>query len=320
MALEEGRDLVRILEVPLDPQAQGLQTLSDEEGVEGRDRGPQVTQQLHTRLEPEGHVGPERPIRTEVTRVDEPVIALVRGVPAGELLRVCSEVEGPTIDDDPRDRGPMSPKVFRRRVDDDIRPVLQGVQHIRRRDRVVHDERHPGLVRDGRHLLDVEHISLRIGDRLREEGLRVRAHRRPPRLGIVLLLDECHLDAQAREGVLEQVEGSAIERGRRDDVVAGLGDVVQGERCRRLPRGDQQRTDPAFQRGDPVLDRGLRRVHDPGVDVAEFLEREQVCRVLGVPEDETRRLVDRQCARPRRRVRDLARVDLLGLETPGALV
>ena len=37
------------------------------------------------------------------------------------------------------------------------------------------------------------------------------------------------------------------------------------------PRDGQQRADAAFERGDALLDDGLGRVHDAGVDVAELL-------------------------------------------------
>ena len=60
------------------------------------------------------------------------------------------------------------------------------------------------------------------------------------------------------------------------------------------PDGDQQRADAALQGGDAVLDDRLGRVHDPGVDVAELLQREQLAAVLGGVEGVRRRLVDRQ--------------------------
>ena len=45
---------------------------------------------------------------------------------------------------------------------------------------------------------------------------------------------------------------------------------------------DEQRAGAALERGDALLDDGLRRVHDARVDVAELREREQVRRVVGV--------------------------------------
>ena len=78
----------------------------------------------------------------------------------------------------------------------------------------------------------------------------------------------------------------------------------------------EQRRDAALQRGDALLDDVLRRVHDPGVDVAGLGKAEQRGRVLGAVEGVRRGLVDRQRPRVGRAVGLLAGVDLLGLERP----
>ena len=168
--------------------------------------------------------------------------------------------------------------------------------------------------RDG---LDVEHVVLGVRDRLAEEQLRVRLHRGPPGLRVVGVLDERRRDAQLRQRVVQQVVGAAVQARARHDVVAGLGDVEERERLRRLAAGHQQGGDAALEGSDAVLDHGLGRVHDAGVDVAELLEPEQVRGVRGVVERVRRGLVDRQGAGVGRAVRRLAGVDLLRLEGPG---
>ena len=165
---------------------------------------------------------------------------------------------------------------------DDVRTVRQGVEDERGRDGVVDDEGHTDLMGHRGDGLDVEDVGLGVGDGLGEEGLGVRLHGRPPGVRVVLCLDEGHLDAQALEGVLQQVDGAPVERRRGDDVVACLGDVEQGQGRRGLAARDEQGTDAALERRDPLLDHGLGGVHDPGVDVAELLEREKVRGVLVV--------------------------------------
>ena len=214
--------------------------------------------------------------------VDEPVVALVGGVVVGELLRVGGEVEGARVDDDAGDRGAVAAEVLRRGVHDDVGAPLDRADEEGRRDGVVDDERHAVLVGEGGDGLDVEDLGLRVGDRLAEEQLGVGADRGAPRVDRGRVLDEAHLDAEARQRVLQQVEGAAVERGGGDDVVARLGDVEHGERLGRLARGDEQGADAALERGDALLDDVGRRVHQPGVDVAELLEPEEVCGVVGV--------------------------------------
>ena len=55
-----------------------------------------------------------------------------------------------------------------------------------------------------------------------------------PFLGVVLVLDERDVDAELLERVLEEVVRAAVDRARRDDVVAGFGDVQHGDRLGRL--------------------------------------------------------------------------------------
>jgi hypothetical protein len=65
----------------------------------------------------------------------------------------------------------------------------------------------------------------------------------------------------------------------------------------------------ALERGDALLEDVRGRVHDPGVDVAEFLEPEEAGGVGGVVEDVARRGVDRDGAGVRRGIRLLAGVE-----------
>ena len=77
---------------------------------------------------------------------------------------------------------------------------------------------------------------------------------------------------------------------------------------------------PPFERGEALLDDGLRRVLDAGVDVAELGQGEEVLRVLGVVEDVGGGLVDRRGARVGDGVGCCSGVDLLRLECPVGLV
>lgn len=316
LALEVLGDPVGVLEVAVKTQAERLDALRDQERVERRDGRAEVAQQLHARLEDEGQVRAERRADAEVPGEHQPVVALLGRVVVRELLRVLTVVERATVDDDPRDRGPVSPKVFRRGVHDHVGAPLQGPDEVGRGDRVVDDERHTVVMRDPGNPLDVEHLRLGVGDRLREEQLGVGPHCRLPGLEVVGVLDEADLEAELRQRVLEQVEGAAIQRGAGDHVVAGLGDVEDREGLGGLAGGDQERADAALEGGDALLDRVLRGVHDPRVDVAELFEGKEIRGVVGVLEDVGRGLVDREGPSAGGGVRLLADVDLAGLEGP----
>ena len=314
--LEPGGDREGVLHVPLDAQAEGLDALADQEGVERRGRGTQVAQQLHPGLEDERQVRTQRAADAKVAGVDQPVIARVGLVVVGELLGVGGVVEGAAVDDDPRDRRAVPTEVLRGAVDDDVGAPLQGPDEVRGRHGVVDDQGDPRLVRHAGDALDVEDVLLGVGDGLGEERLRVRAHRRSPGVQVVGVLDERGGDAELGERVVQQVVRSAVQAGAGDDVVADLGEVEQRDRLGGLPAGHEQRPHPTLQARDALLDDVVRGVHQPGVDVAELLEPEQVRGVLRAFEHVGGGLVDRQRARPGRGVGALAGVDLSRLEGP----
>ena len=65
----------------------------------------------------------------------------------------------------------------------------------------------------------------------------------------------------------------------------------------RLAAGEGQARRAAVERRQTLLEHVVGRVHQPRVDVAELLQREQIRRVVGVVEDVARGGVDRHGAR-----------------------
>ena len=130
-----------------------------------------------------------------------------------------------------------------------------------------------------------EHLELR-GERARRRAERGRVSRIGP----------LHLPAAFLEGMGELIDRTAIELASGDELIAGREQSMEHERLRRVAGGYGKARRAAFERCDPLLEHGLSRVRDAGVDVAEGLEVEQRGRVLDVVEDERRRLVDRRGA------------------------
>ncbi len=199
---------------------------------------------------------------------------------------------------------------------DDIGAMTQWLDQVRRRHGVVHNQWHSRVVCDGGQAGQIQDVVLRVGHRLAVERLGIRADRGAPLPQVVGIVDERHLDAELRQRVVEQVVSAAVQSRTRHDVITGAGDIENGEGFRRLTRGQQQCRHTAFEGGDPLLDRVLGGVHDPGVDIAGLGQPEQCCRVVGVAEGVGRGLVDRQRTGVGGAVGNLADVDLFGLEAP----
>jgi hypothetical protein len=269
------------------PQRQGLQALDELEGVERADRVAQVALQGDPRLEDVG----DRPERLGGLGPDRAVVARVGPIQQREALGVLLPVEAAAVDDDAADRGAVPADVLGRRVNDDVGAVVERPADNGRR-RVVDDQRHAQLLADLGDLADREDPQLRVRQGLGVVGAGARVGR-PAEVLRVARVDEADLDAEAVEGVGEEVPGAAVEVGRADDVVARARDVLDRHGRGRLARGDRERRDPAIERGDALLEHVAGRVRDPGVDVAELLEREEIRRMPGVIELVRRGLVDR---------------------------
>ena len=103
-------------------------------------------------------------------------------------------------------------------------------------------------------------------------------------------------------------------------MVAGVAQLREQQRLRRLAAAGRDRADPALEARDPLLERRDGRVAEPRVDVPVLLQREQVGGVLGVLEHERRRLVDRDGARAGGRVGARAGVDRARAHAPVAVL
>ena len=88
-------------------------------------------------------------------------------------------------------------------------------------------------------------------------------------------VDKGDLDAQPGEGVIELVVGPAVQGAGRDDVIAGGAQGQDGLDLRRVTRTGRQRAHAAFQVGKALFEHIGGGVHQPGIDVAGFLQREK---------------------------------------------
>ena len=215
--VQEFDDGLRVGQMPLHPERKGLQPLSQKEGVEGGDDGAGVAQQhrANPRDERAGPDGGEC----------QAVVTLVRLGQQRELA--VRPVEVALLDDGPAERRAVAAEEFRRRLDYDVRAVFKGPDVVRRADRVVDDQRNAVLVRNFRKGLDVEDVTLGIGDALAVQGAGAVVDERAPRFGVVRILDESDDDADLGEGDFQEVVRAAVQRRRRDDLVACLGDVEE---------------------------------------------------------------------------------------------
>ena len=250
--------------------------------------------------------------------------AVVAGVGLGEVGEpAVAEIERAAVGDRTADRGAVAADELGERVHDDVGAPLDRADEVRRRHRVVDDQRNPASWAT----LDTPSMSKTSFFGFDSTS---------PKNSFVFgrtAVRHCSRSSGSstnvtsmpmlRQRVVEQVVGAAVERRRGDDVVADFGDRRDGQHLGGLPGPDRKRSgDPdrggaaALQRIQARLERALRRVHDARVDVADLGQGEQVGGVGRVAELVARRLVDGHGTRPGGRIGISPDVDLACLETP----
>ena len=295
----------RVRDVPLHPQRQRLEPLEEEERVERAHARAEVAQRLRADL---------HQIAVHAERLVE-LKAVVRGGRIGDDREAAVRpVERARVDDHTADARAVAADELRRRVQHDVRAPVDRPAQVRRRERVVDEQRRAVLVRETRERLDVEHVAARVADRLAEKRLRVRPDRRFPRVEVVRI-DPRELHRHLVQQVLELIHRAAVERRRRHDVIAGRQHREERAGLRRDAARERHRSAAALEARHPLLERGHGRIHDPRIGVAVFLEIEVRGRGLRVLEHVARGLVNRHRARAGARIGALARVDLAGGET-----
>ena len=199
--------------------------MDGKEAVERRDGWAQIAQKLDTGLDDVGTRAQGRPVGESV----------VAGIGLGELgeLVVRREVKASAVDDGSADDRVVAVEELRDRVDDDVRAMSERVDQVRGADRVVDDQRDTVGVGNGGDCLDVEYVVARVADALAVERFGIGPDCIGPLVRIPRIIDEGDLETQLGEGVVEQVVGTAIERGRCNDVIAGLGEVEDRKRLGR---------------------------------------------------------------------------------------
>jgi hypothetical protein len=95
-----------------------------------------------------------------------------------------------------------------------------------------------------------------------------------------------HVPAKTLEGMGELIDRAAIEFSRSDELVAGLEQHLEHHHLRGVTGCGRKRRGAALKRCDAFFQHRRGRVGDAGIDVAERLQPEQRCGMIGVVEHE----------------------------------
>ena len=200
----------------------------------------------------------------------------------------------------------MASDIFGGGCDDDVGAVLDWTDEANP-DRIIDNEGHAGFVGDASQGGKVRDVELGVADGFGVDRPGARGDGFAES-GEVLRIHEVHGASQLRQSVMEELVSAAIEVIGGNDFVSEAGDIEHGQRGGRLAGRYGQRAHAAFDGRHPVLKHVGGRVHDPRINVPEFLQGKEVRGVLGALERERSGLVNRHRARAGGRIRDLAGV------------
>ena len=264
MRLQELGDLECVCAVLSDTQRQRLESLQEQERVERRQCGADVAEEQHAQTYGEGDVGAVHV--AECFGETEAVIGRLGIVEERPEARGGSPVEATAINDHTTDRRAVSADPLGRAVQHDIGAMVDRPRDDRGKG-VVHHQRHIVVVHQPGQCREVRNVERGIADGFYVHRLGVLVDRRSNRL-VIVDVHEAGADAEAGQGVREQAHRAAIQRPRRHDVVAGLGEVQQGQCPCGLSAGHGHR-------GHATLERGNALLEDVGGTVRLFLAQVQ---------------------------------------------
>ena len=168
-------DCARVRDVLRHAQRQRFEPLHQQPGVHRRDRCADVAQHLGARAQQE---------RVLAERLGEVQAVIARARLESSGCRPAAPRELPGLDDHAADHGAVAADELRRGVHDDVGAVLDRPAQVRRRERVVDDQRHAARVRDLGERGEVGDVAVRVADRLGEHARACcRAARRARRRG-----------------------------------------------------------------------------------------------------------------------------------------
>ncbi len=261
------------LGVPLHPQVQRLEPQVDIEGILRRLHTAKVPHELGRGF---GDIGATL---TEFFGVHHPVVAFVGCGQAGEAV-ILRPVEVSAVNDRPADARPVSVHVFGRGMRHDICPVFDRPAENRGRKGVVDHQGNPAVMCRSGPGFDVQHRECGIGNGFPEDRLCIGTDRRPDFFIRAVGRQERHIHAHAFHGRADEIEGSAVDRTGRHDVVPRTGDVEQRHEVCGLSRGCQHGRRSALQGADLRRHGVIGGILEPGIEIAFGFQVKELSHVL----------------------------------------
>ena len=284
---EKLDDAPGVVHMPSHAQRQRLDALQDQPGGVRAHAGAEVAQALAPGAQQEGTDG------AFLSKAH----AVEAGVRFGQLRKTARgvPVELAAVHQHATHHRAVTAQKLGGRVVHQVSAMLKRLHQPGRGEGAVHQQRQAGVVRDLRHVGNVQHVQPRVAQGLAEQEPRLGPDGGPPGVQVARV-DKGGGDAEARQRVVQQVVRAAVQRTAGHDVRAGTGQRADGQVQRRLAAGGGDAAHTAFQRGHALFEHGGGRVADAAVHMARPLHVEERGGLLAALEHEGGAEVDGQRA------------------------
>ena len=189
-------------------------------------------------------------------------------------------VEFAAVDDTAADGTAVAVHILGGGVGDDIRAPLDGPAVDRGGEGVVDNQRDAVAMRGIREQLNIQDGQRGVGDGFAENGLGVRPERRVQLFRRAVGGDEGEIHAHFLHGDGEEVVGAAVDGGGGDHMIAGSGDIENGEEVCGLAGGGQHRGGTALESADLRGDIIVGRILETGVEITGGLQVKELAHIL----------------------------------------
>lgn len=283
---EELDNLLGVFHMAIQAERKRFDTLQQEECVERRNCSTFVAEENRANV---NHVGGSARCSERNT---------VARVHFGEVreLAGASPVKLATIHDDAAESRAMATDELSGRMHHDVGTVFNRANQVRSTEGVVDDQRNLVLVGDFGNGFDIRDVGMRVAERFDKDELRVALDSSFDTLEVVGV-NESRFDTEVAERVLQQVEGTAVNRTLCNHVVTLAGESRDGVGNGSCTGSDGESGNTTFEGSDTFFEHTLRRVVDTAIDVTGVLQGETVSGMLSAMEHVGSGLVDGNCAR-----------------------
>ena len=211
-----------------------------------------------------------------------PMVGRVWPAESGELV-ILRPVKPTAVHDHAAHYRSVTADKLGGRVDYNVRAMFYGAEQIRRRERIVDQDRNTVLVSNSSDGFQIQHVGVGVAERFQKERPGVGTDCPAEVLGVASI-HKRRFNTGFAQRVGKQVVGASVKRFGGHDMIARAGNVANCViDCRRTGRGGQRRR-AAFQSGNAFFKYVRGGIHQARIDIAAFREAETPRGLCGVLE------------------------------------